>query len=131
MLHREIRGTRIAAAWGGVGVTSQDPSNTCVTCALQPHRASPSVKVTGSRLSGRSPRPHGPDPRSFCFCCCGHRSTWPHPLPWLLQTRSIFLLGASVVLQLPWPDSNGALTSGAFSGSAFTSCHRRCSLYQP
>ena len=43
MLHMGIRGTRIEAAWGGVGVASQDPGNTCETCALQPRRASPSV----------------------------------------------------------------------------------------
>lgn len=31
----EIRGTRIAAAWGGVRVGSQEPRNACVA---RPHR---------------------------------------------------------------------------------------------
>lgn len=47
MLHMGIRGIRTAAAWGGVGVTSQAPSNTCETCAPQPHRAS--LSVAGDR----------------------------------------------------------------------------------
>lgn len=39
---------------------------------------------------------------------------WPPFLPWLLLTHSFILFVASVVLWLPWPDSNCMLPPGAF-----------------
>lgn len=88
MLHMGIRGTRIAAAWGGVGVASRDPRNVrhALCSPIGPHWA---WQVTGSHLGGRSTRL--PDPRSYCFCCCCHKE--PHHLPWLLQTQSLLTQG--------------------------------------
>ena len=65
-LHVEIRGTRIAAAWGGVGVISQEPRNTCVMGLCSPIRPHGACQVTGSALHGRGT--WLPDQCSDCSC---------------------------------------------------------------
>lgn len=98
-LPTKVKGVRTAAAWGGAGVASLEPRNTCVN---GPHRGS---EGTGSALSSRAPcSVRGPG--SCCFLCSCHIERMSSPSTLVFAYSSFLLTPSFQCPRASLPDSN-------------------------